>query len=199
MAKSSVHAIAFDLDGTLVDSKIDFAELRRTLGLGVDDPILETIDLWPESKKNWGHEVVHQFEVEGAEKSKVIDGVPETLSFLTKRQIPFSIFTRNSRATALKTLEMHGLNCNLVLTRNDAQPKPKPDGLHLIAKHFSITTSNLLFVGDYLYDLQAGLSAGAPTALFIPDPSNVDFPIDGAVFCFQRYPELVSWMELESF
>jgi HAD superfamily hydrolase (TIGR01509 family) len=196
MAKGSVQAIAFDLDGTLVDSKIDFTELRRTLGLAPEDPILEVIDTWPESKRVWGHEIVHQFEVAGAEKSKIIEGVPETLSFLNHREIPFSIFTRNSRATAMQTLKMHGLTCDLVLTRNDAEPKPKPDGLHLIAKHFSITTSSLLFVGDYLYDLQAGLSAGAPTALFLPDPANVDFPTAGAVFCFQRYPELVSWLNL---
>lgn len=194
MLKVSVQAIAFDLDGTLVDSKIDFAELRRTLGLSHDQLILETIETWPEKKKMWGHNVVHQFEVAGAEKSEIIEGVPETLSFLNHREIPFSIFTRNSRATAMQTLKMHGLTCDLVLTRNDAEPKPKPDGLHLIAKHFSITTSSLLFVGDYLYDLQAGLSAGAPTALFLPDPANVDFPTDGAVFCFQRYPELIKWL-----
>lgn len=196
MAKGNFLGVAFDLDGTLVDSKIDFSELRRTLGIASDTPILEEIETWPENRRNWGHEVIHRFEVEGAEKSTVIDGVHETLQYLNRQRIPFSIFTRNSRATALMTLNMHGLTCDLVLTRNDTEPKPKPDGLHLIAKHFSISTSNLLFVGDYLYDLQAGLSAGTPTALFLPDPAIVEFPTDGAVFCFQRYPDLITWMSL---
>ena len=46
----------------------------------------------------------------------------------------------------------------------------------------------MLFIGDYIYDLQAGLAAGVPTALYLPAPA--DFDTTGAAFHFESFESL---------
>ncbi len=43
-----VRGVIFDLDGTLVDSGLDFDLMRREMGLPPGKPLLESFDLLPE-------------------------------------------------------------------------------------------------------------------------------------------------------
>ena len=45
--RRALHGMIFDLDGTLVDSGLDFAAIRRDMGLPAGSPILETLDRIP--------------------------------------------------------------------------------------------------------------------------------------------------------
>ena len=42
-------------------------------------------------------------------------------------------------------------------------PKPDPDGIFQLARQWGVLPGELVMVGDYLYDLQAGQAAGAAT------------------------------------
>jgi phosphoglycolate phosphatase-like HAD superfamily hydrolase len=86
------------------------------------------------------------------------------------------------------TLLKHGLQFSIVMTRDDAPAKPDPTALHSITKKWGLKNHEVLFVGDYLYDLQAGLAAQVPTALFLSNPP--DFDTKGATFCFSSFTEL---------
>lgn len=167
-------ALVFDLDGTLVDSPIDFAGLRQQLGLLPQEPILEALSLWPEPRRQWGLDLVHQFEHQAAALSKPIHGAFEFLNAAKTRGTPIAIFTRNSRATAEATHRLHDIPHDFLITRDDSKPKPDPTALWMIAKEFRVEPAQLLFVGDYLYDLQAGLRAGTPTALYLKDPPDFE-------------------------
>lgn len=184
----SYQGFIFDLDGTLVDSALDFPALNAELGLEADEPILESIARWDLQKQIWGHEIVHKHELRGAEVSVMMPGVLDFLQILEKNRKPKAIFTRNSRKVALATLAKHGLNFPLVVTRDDAPPKPLPDGLHLIQRNFGIPAEKILYVGDYLFDLQAGRAAQMPTALYLPNAP--DFSTEGASFHFSHFREL---------
>ncbi len=181
-------AFAFDLDGTLVDTKIDFAAIYQELNLPDGTPLLEEIEQWSASEKQRAQNVMHHYEQKGAEESLVIADAFDFLVHLENFKIPFAVFTRNSRATALKTLEKHKLNIPLVISRDDANPKPHPEGLHMIAKQLAVKAHELLFVGDYIFDLQAGQAAGVSTALYLPQPP--DFETLGAYFTFDHYDKL---------
>jgi phosphoglycolate phosphatase-like HAD superfamily hydrolase len=111
---------------------------------------------------------------------------------LTSQRIPFAIFTRNSRSFASATHEKHLIEPGALITRAAGPAKPDPYGLFEISKRWQLQPSEILFVGDYLYDLKAGLAAGMPTALYLTQAP--DFDIDGAVFSFQNYSELQSWL-----
>jgi HAD superfamily hydrolase (TIGR01549 family) len=181
-------AFVFDLDGTLVDSQIDFDGLAKALGLKKEDPILETIKDWPKDEKLKAMDIVHQFELQGAKRSKLFEGVRDFLSHLEEKKIPKALFTRNSRMIADLTLRSHKLFFDLVITRDEGPAKPEPHGLKAIAKTFQLPNSEMLFIGDYLFDLQAGIASQTPTALYLK--SDPDFDTEGCAFIFDCYKKL---------
>jgi len=186
-----LRALAFDLDGTLIDSKIDFQAMREELGLLHDEPVLEAIATWPANKQQWGFDIVHRHETLGAQNSTAVVGAKSFIELARSHNIPCAVFTRNSRQTALWSLELHQIPFDLLLSRDDAKPKPDPDGLWQIASHFELNVNELLFVGDYLYDLQAGLRAGTPTAIYAPIAP--EFDTKDAHFIFESYMTLQAW------
>lgn len=102
---------------------------------------------------------------------------------LAGRGCRLGILTRNARELAHVTLEAIGLaDCfpvEHILGRDEAAPKPSPDGLLKIASAWGVTPSELVMVGDYRFDLDCGRAAGARTVLVnLPD---------------NPWPELVDW------
>ena len=163
------RGVVFDLDGTLVDSKLDFAAMRRDLGFTSDLEILETIAaVEDDTERRRLENIVHAHEIAGAEHATAFPGAHELLATLAKNAIPVAIFTRNSRATAERTLINVKFDLSFIVAREDAPPKPDPAGLFLIISKWNIKPHEALFVGDYLFDLEAGRRAGIPTVLFAP-------------------------------
>ncbi len=164
-----LRGMIFDLDGTLVDSSLDFDAIRRDMGLPVGMPILETLDQIPAgSEKNRMLEVLRQHELTGAARATLFDGVHEFLEWLDRRGICRAVLTRNSRESTQIVLARLGLRFELTLTREDAPPKPDPTGLLTICEAWKIEPAGVLFCGDYLFDLEAGSRAGTRTMLFAP-------------------------------
>lgn len=186
-------AFVFDLDGTLIDSQLNFENLRAELGLEPGSPILEALAEWPPEKQAWAHQIVDQHEMNGVVLSQLYPGVNEFLKLLAERNIPAALFTRNSRKATQAAIERHKFQFAAVITRDDAPPKPNPAGLLQIAQQFGLSPSEILFIGDYLFDLKAGSAAQMPTAIFASSP--VDFDIEGAHFLFQTFLELHAYCE----
>jgi hypothetical protein len=185
---SRFKGFIFDLDGTLVDSALDFKAIRADLGLEAGAPILESVSKWHEKKRLEAYNTIGQHELKGAHASSLIPGVIQFLDRLKLQNKPLAVFTRNSRPVTELTLLKHNLQFSIVMTRDEAPAKPDPTALHFIIKKWGFKNHEVLFVGDYLYDLQAGLAAQVPTALFLNTPP--DFDTSGATFCFSSYSEL---------
>ncbi|MFQ5486722.1 MAG: HAD-IA family hydrolase, partial [Desulfobacterales bacterium] len=112
--------------------------------------------------------VLEHFEAEAALKSKPNTGAEELIRYLKGADVPVGIITRNSRQSVKQSLKnFHHTDWKdfeLVITREDpVSPKPDPEGIVLAARRFGIDVANLLVVGDFLYDILAGNSAGALT------------------------------------
>lgn len=182
------RGFVFDLDGTLVDSALDFAVIRKDLGLPAEAPILESISCWSLPDQASAFEIINRHEEAGAHASILIPGVVDFLEKLKRESKLTAVFTRNSKKVTEMTLRKHGLEFSIVMTRDDAPAKPDPTALHLIAERWGCSNHEMLFVGDYLYDLHAGIAAKVPTALYLS--TRPDFDTKGAVFCFQSYQEL---------
>jgi phosphoglycolate phosphatase-like HAD superfamily hydrolase len=55
---------------------------------------------------------------------------------------------------------------DVILTRESpGRPKPHPDGVIDAARRFGVERGEVLMVGDYVFDIEAGRAAGASTAL----------------------------------
>jgi HAD superfamily hydrolase (TIGR01509 family) len=164
-----MRGIIFDLDGTLVDSRLDLEAIRRDMGLASGSPILETMGkIAPGPELDRMQEVLHQHELKAAHGAILFEGVLDLLRWIDEIPIPKAILTRNSRICTDLVTNRLNLQFSQVLTREDAAPKPDPAGLLAICKYWNLPPAEVVFCGDYLFDLEAGRRAGMRTILFAP-------------------------------
>ena len=169
----SLRGIIFDMDGTLVDSGLDFDAIRRDIGLPERHPILEGVEAIPDGpERERALEILHRHEHEGAVRATPYPGVAQLLERLDQLSLRSGVLTRNSRASVDTTFGQLGWTFDTVLTREDAPAKPDPTGVLAICQDWNMAPADVLFVGDYLFDLQAGHNAGTRAVLFVPDLST---------------------------
>lgn len=190
-----LRGVIFDLDGTLVDSRLDFSQMRLAMGIPEKEPILEYLATLDEPSRIAKEKILDAFELEGAMRATLFDGVRELLDTLQRWNIETAIFTRNSKKVTTRTLERLELTgFSQLVTRECAPPKPLPDGLNLIRDNWAFEATEVVYVGDYLFDLEAGRNAGIETALFLNHPNAHRFS-SLASFCFCHFSELTGWLE----
>ncbi|MDH3453363.1 MAG: HAD family hydrolase [Gammaproteobacteria bacterium] len=157
----------FDMDGTLTHAVHDFDEIRARLGLPPGEPILEALARLParEAQPLW--EQLDAIEVELARKATPQAGVDTLLATLHARGCKLGIVTRNSFANVRETLGACGLQQFFpephIKDRDSGAPKPQPDALLELIHHWQAARDDVVMVGDFLYDLQAGRAAGVAT------------------------------------
>ncbi len=167
---SNIRGVIFDLDGTLAHSNPDFKGLRAALGIASGMDILEHIhSLETTMAKMQALEIVHEYEIESSRQASWIEGAQALIAFLKAREMPLAILTRNMPEAAKITIDKLGIDIPLVLTRYDAEPKPHPQGIHLICEQWQLNPADILYVGDYLFDLQTAQNAGSRCALYCPN------------------------------
>lgn len=163
----NIKGFFFDLDGTLIDSKLDFLAMRKDLGISLDIDILEYVESLEDNElKNKANAIIHHHEIQGAKNSVMIEGVTEFISYLISNDLPFGILTRNSKLCSLEMFKMHGLKIEHLITREDAPPKPRPDGLNILKDRFNLEPHQCIYVGDYIHDLKSAQNAGMIPVLF---------------------------------
>jgi HAD superfamily hydrolase (TIGR01509 family) len=160
----SIRGAIFDLDGTLVDSGLDFDRIRGDMGLPGGTPILEALDALDQAEGLWN--ILAEHESRGVERATLFPGVVEFLDQLQQRKIRRGVLTRNSRASTLATLARFDIEVHAVHTRDDGPVKPDPSGIWRICEKWGIDPTECLMIGDYRFDIEAGRQAGAHTVLF---------------------------------
>lgn len=155
------------MDGTLTISAHDFEFIRRELGLPDQAPILEALHAMPTEQSAPLWQMLNELEEHFAEKSTLMHGAVELLEKLYQRGAQLAILTRNTMPVVEKTLHACGLDhffpIEHRLDRDSCTPKPSPAGIQHLLALWQADASDAVMVGDYLYDLQAGRSAGVTT------------------------------------
>lgn len=193
MTEGPFAAVLFDLDGTLVDTRLDFAVLRRELGFPEGIGVLEHLaTLEDPEQAAWASTVIDRHEMEGASAATWIDGAQHVLETLHRNGVPTGILTRNSRAAVARTNAVLGLPVDLILTREDCAPKPHPEGLLLIADHLGLRPATTVYVGDFVFDLQAARNAGMASGL-LRNGKNRHFE-DQADLVLDHLGEVLDWL-----
>ncbi|MHC5126481.1 HAD family hydrolase [Pseudomonas inefficax] len=183
MSLGELRNWVFDMDGTLTVAVHDFAAIRVALDIPAEHDILTHLAALPADEAAAKHAWLLEHERDLAIASTAAAGAVELVRELAERGCRLGILTRNARELAHVTLEAIGLaDCFAVehiLGRDEAAPKPSPDGLLKIANAWGVAPGDLVMVGDYRFDLDCGRAAGARTVLVnLPD---------------NPWPELVDW------
>lgn len=210
-----LHTVLFDFDGTLVESALDFARMRREVlalaaqcGTAPSEElyILEIIaqveqrlvarDL--EAGRAFAQEaerILISVEMEGADQSRLLPGVEETLRQLRERGLRIAIVTRNCRPAVERVLARFSLPHDLILTRDDVA-RVKPDPAHLLEAVRQLGTEPrwALMVGDHPMDILAGREAGMRTAAITFTHPRSDFADVHPDLVIESIPELLSYI-----
>lgn len=172
--------LIFDLDNTLIHSRIDFLGIRAALshwalenGLSNTNefqnmPISQIIsrietDFGPNSKECqqvW--EIVEDFEEKGMSEATISSDVIPALKQLRKAGIKTALFTNNSSKSALPAIANFGLGpFDVVKTRDNVQKmKPSGAGLLEILQILSGNQESTYLVGDSWVDGLCAQDAG---------------------------------------
>ena len=188
------RAWVFDLDGTLTRPVHDFADIRRQLGIPPSADILGYLAALTPAAARPLHEKLHAIEMQLSARTEAAPGAVDCVGWLARRGVRLGILTRNSRVIARQTLAVLGLAdyfpAELIIGRDEAPPKPSPDGLHQLAAGWGLSADDLVMVGDYLFDLQTGRAAGAATVHV--DPTGAFAWPDLADFCVTTLHDLIA-------
>ncbi|MEE4298544.1 MAG: HAD family hydrolase [Pseudomonadales bacterium] len=177
----------FDLDGTLTVPNIDFDRLRSELGIPAGALILEHLATLPAAEASPLHARLAELERELACEVEAQEGCRELLEQLARDGRRLGILTRNTRANALLSLDRLGVadlfRPRDVLGRDEAAPKPDPDGILALLARWGSRPEQGVMVGDFRLDLEAGRNAGVRTVHFAhagsgPWPELTDLTVD---------------------
>ncbi len=176
---SAALLVIFDLDNTLVDSRIDFTALRGAL---VD--LLETAGALPEPRpalmrvpiadlvaridllaphltaQAWS--IIETFEAAGMAGAAPVPNVHDVLAALAARGVTLALLTNNARSATERVMDDLGLSAliGVTVTRDEAPAlKPDPAGIRLILQRAGPHRAAYL-VGDSWIDGQAAEAAG---------------------------------------
>jgi phosphoglycolate phosphatase len=190
-AVDHIGAIAFDLDGTLIDSAPD---IQHALNVALDKARLASFDLG--TVRGWIGDgpdalIARALARSGADLAdvglharlrrwfdedtlaaplslgSVFPGVHELVESLQQR-LPLVVVTNKPTPLARAVLEAAGLHSFMVGVYGGDRPalrKPAPDLLLQAAADLGIAPSRLLMTGDSTLDVRAAHAAGCPAAL----------------------------------
>jgi phosphoglycolate phosphatase len=182
-----LKAVVFDLDGTLVDSKIDYERMTSmirsvlsTAGISEEyltdrrkiyqiirggDKVLAEMGLDPIKRPNVAsmmEKIMNEVELEGAHLSKPMRNAKETLRALRERSVGIGVATRGCREYAIASMRLTGLAgyVDKCLARDEVlYPKPDPRHLLEVVAHLGATPSEVFYVGDTSTDLETANAA----------------------------------------
>lgn len=185
--------VVFDLDNTLVHSRIDFLGIRRAIitrllevGVLVEppaDPRARAIPEWLEVAAEYDAtladelwQVVDRFEREGMLHGSVEDDARRALDCLRHGGCKLAVLTNNSLSSADAALERWDLRppLDLVLARG-VVPALKPSGAGVLQAHTALGSGPTFVVGDSYIDGLAARRAGigARFIAFRADPVDL--------------------------
>lgn len=85
------------MDGTLTKPVIDFAEMRRRVGVPATGDILDVINKWPEEQRKKAYATIAAIEGEALGALELMPGALELCAFLDTQGLPRGLITRNVR------------------------------------------------------------------------------------------------------
>jgi len=190
---ADVRAVIFDLDDTLIHSKIDYKRMKSTIirflvEVGVEPGLLsenmlnsELIKVAVEDlrKKETSentirkviskvNEIMNKFELESINDAKLMEGALEVLGYLESRGIKIGIITNGCRNYAVSIAKKFSLDkyVDAIVARDEvSDPKPNPKHLRVMLKILGVSAEETIFVGDHWIDASCARGAAVKFVL----------------------------------
>ncbi len=166
-------AVIFDLDGTLTRPYLDFDAIRAEIGIA-SGPILEAISGMTPADRSRADAILLRHEWEAAHHGQLHENAVEVVAQIRECH-RVALLTRNTRPIVDYILTTHGFQFDAIRTREDGAIKPSAEPVFSLCEELEASPANSWVVGDYLFDIQSGRSAGTRTVLMIGDDESPKF------------------------
>ncbi len=167
------QAVIFDMDGTLTVATIDFDAIRAEIGIA-HGPILEAVLLMTGEQRRRADAILHRHEADNAAISRLQPGAAEVVVAIRSAGIRVALMTRNTRESTSVFIQRHGIEFDLLRTREDGPMKPSPEPILDICRAFGVSPTDTWAIGDFHFDILCANAAGSVSVLFhdpaIPRP-----------------------------
>ena len=181
-SSASFGGILFDMDGVVVEQQLDFPAIKREIFGDTEGFILERMAHMTPEERARADAILERHETAAALGARPMDGIVPFLTWMDARGMRRGLVTRNSRKSVEIVIERLGFPFHAIVTREDAPPKPAPDPVWLGCRQMGLPPPEVLFVGDYEFDMVAGRRAGVSTVLLrsrtMTSSENADFVVD---------------------
>lgn len=165
----NIEGVIFDLDGTLVSSQLNFPWLRQQVGCPEGDDILAfAAALTDPHLQQRAHSIIEQHELDDAHSAHWLPGARDFVQQLNRHNYPMAIVTRNFQQAARIKISNNAMPITRVITREEAPAKPDPAALLMIAAEWRLKPEQIMYVGDFRYDVEAANNAGMRSCLYAP-------------------------------
>lgn len=219
-----ISAVVFDLDDTLVLSKVDYGKFKRLVierivqdgepkeKYSPQELIVDIIARYETSLRARGltesevkartaelDRIMDAVELEKVSETIEIAGASEVLSMLKARGVKVGILTRGCEKYARAVLERTGMDrfVDEIECRNSkTKPKPDPESYLKLAKALGVRPEETIFVGDHPMDAKCAVNAGAPfVGVMTGDVPEEDLLAAGSLAVFRDVGQMLSWLE----
>jgi len=176
--------IIFDLDGVIVKSSLDFWLIAREIfGSASKRPVLERIEeLSHLAEKEEAFRILEKHEKRAVLRARLNPGIDELLEFVKQKGMKTAIVTRNTQDSVGIILERFHLQIDCIVTREGIPPKPSKEPVLRACGCMKLDPHEVVFLGDYEFDMLAGKRAGVVTILLRSSKEstseNADLEID---------------------
>ncbi|RPH28742.1 phosphoglycolate phosphatase [Buttiauxella warmboldiae] len=224
---NKIRGIAFDLDGTLVDTALGLTEaldqalyalelptageenVEKWIGNGADVLIQRALS-WalkgeePEADKcRIARKLFDTFYAQTAEEgSFLFPEVAATLAVLAEKGLPMGLVTNKPTPFVLPMLERLGIAhyFKVIIGGDDVEhKKPHPEALHKVMETLNLSAEELLFVGDSRNDILAAQAAGCrAVGLTYGYNYGESIELSHPDFVFDRFNDLLPALGLSS-
>lgn len=213
---SRIDTVVFDFDGTLAETRIDFAKMRRRIvehmqawglwedGLDQGKYVLDIIRIG-RGKLGDATEKVAEFqaqadrileevELETCATAEPFPGVVEALTALKENGYRVGIVTRNCRVGVASVTSRHHIPHDLLSTRDDVTlVKPDPAHLSEALRLLGADPRRAVMIGDHVTDIEGAEGTGAMTfGVLTQKTTREQFEQVGADAVFDDVPSAVA-------
>jgi len=179
-----IDAVLFDLDGTLLDTALDFETAINDLLTQEGDAKIEEAEIRQYVTHGSKGIIKAAFKIEEdhpdftrlqaklllgyknclTNKTKLFEGLESSLETLHQYNIPWGVVTNKPLEYAQPIMDTLLPESSVLICPDHVKhTKPDPEGLFLACKQLNIKPENSLYIGDHLRDIQAGNAAGMMT------------------------------------
>lgn len=194
-AAAGVRGILFDMDGVVVRQRLDFLAVKQEIFGSTHGFILERMNELPPPERRRAEAILERHETVAALTAEPMDGILPFLAWMEASELKRGLVTRNSRKSVELVLGRLGIGFDAVVTREDAPPKPAPDPVWVACRGMGLQPSEVVFVGDFEFDMLSGRRAGVRTVLLrsgtMTTSEHADLGVDS-------FAELQEWLTVRN-